>query len=115
MILRSLIAETAKEVESITILEETLKWGEPRYLTRYGSTIRIDWKSKMPNQYTMYFQCTSELVPTFKIIYKNTFKFEGNRAIIFKIQDDLQKEKLKHCITTALTYHKVKHLPTLGM
>ncbi|WP_421810902.1 hypothetical protein [Flagellimonas sp.] len=29
LVLRELIVETAKEVEDISALEETLKWGEP--------------------------------------------------------------------------------------
>ncbi len=113
--LRELIIETAKEIHGITKLEETLKWGEPSYLTKNGSTIRMDWKIKSPNQYAMYFQCTSRLVETFKIIFKNTFDFEGKRAIIFQIEDEIPTEELKYCIKAALTYHKVKHLPTLGI
>ena len=57
-------------------LEETLKWGEPSYLTKYGSTVRMDWKEKNPEQFAVYFKCTSALVPTFKTIYKDKFKFE---------------------------------------
>ena len=113
--LRELIIETAKEIDGITKLEETLKWGEPSYLTKKGSTIRMDWKTKSPNQYTMYFQCTSRLVETFKVIFKNTFDFEGKRAIIFQIEDEIPTEELKYCVKAALTYHKVKHLPTLGI
>ena len=113
--LRELILETAEETEGVTSLEETLKWGEPSYLTKKGSTIRIDWKSKNPNQYAMYFQCTSRLVSTFRTVYKNTLDFEGKRAIIFQINEELPEEALKNCIAAALTYHKVKHLPLLGM
>lgn len=113
--LRSLIIETANEIDGLTGLEETLKWGEPSYLTKYGSTIRIDWKPKNPNQYAMYFQCTSRLVETFKIIFKNTFNFDGKRAIVFQLDDKISTEELKYCIKTALTYHKVKQLPTLGL
>ena len=54
-LLRKLILETASEVSSINEIEETLKWGEPSYLVKKGSTIRIDWKSKTPDQYAMYF------------------------------------------------------------
>ena len=113
--LRNLIIETAKETDQIKNIEETLKWGEPSYLTKNGSTIRIDWKPKSPDQYAMYFQCTSRLVETFKIIFKNTFDFEGKRAIIFPIGNEIPATELKHCIKAALTYHKVKHLPTLGI
>lgn len=113
--LRELILETAKELEEITILEETLKWGEPSYITKHGSTLRIDWKSKTPNQFAMYFKCTSRLVETFRTVFKNKFVFEGNRAIIFQMNDQIPKNELKKCIRAALTYHKVKQLPTLGI
>lgn len=113
--LRELIIETANEIEGLEDLEETLKWGEPSFLTKYGSTIRIDWKEKAPNQYAMYFKCTSRLVEVFKTKFKNTFEFEGKRAIVFKLEDEIPEKELKECITAALTYHKVKHHPTLGI
>lgn len=112
--LRKLVLETAAEIEGVKKLEETLKWGEPSYLTKYGSTIRMDWKEKNPDQFAIYFKCTSKLVPTFKAIYGDKFNFESNRAIVFKLQDKIPKAELKHCITLALTYHKVKHMPLLG-
>ncbi len=115
LVLRELVIETAKEIDEITKLEETLKWGEPSYLTKIGSTIRMDWKSKRPDQYAMYFKCTSRLVETFKVIFQNKFAYEGNRAIVFKVDEKIPKDELKHCIEAALTYHKVKHLPTLGI
>lgn len=113
--LRSLILETAHEIEGVTQLEETLKWGEPSYLTKHGSTLRIDWKAKNPSQYAMYFQCTSKLIPAFRMIYQNTFTFEGSRAIVFKLNATLPTKELKQCIGAALQYHKLKHLPTLGL
>ncbi|MDP3313039.1 DUF1801 domain-containing protein [Lutibacter sp.] len=113
--MRELVIETAREIDGITNLEETLKWGEPSYLTKSGSTIRMDWKSKSPTQYAMYFKCTSRLIETFKMIFNNSFNFEGKRAIVFKIEDNIPKNELKSCIKTALTYHKVKHLATLGI
>lgn len=113
--LRKLIIETATEVETITVLEETLKWGEPSYLTKKGSTIRINSKKSNPEQYAMYFQCTSSLVSTFKIVFKDIFYFEDNRAIVFDLKKDIAIDDLKLCIKTALTYHSVKHLPLLGL
>ena len=113
--LRSLIIETAEETDGITSLEETLKWGEPAYITKHGSTLRIDWKAKMPDRYAVYFQCTSKLIGTFKTLFNKNFNFEGNRAIVFKIDEEYQRDLLKICIRTALIYHKVKHLPDLGI
>ena len=112
--LRRLILETAEEIEDIGKIEETLKWGEPSYLAKYGSTVRIDWKEKNPERVAIYFKCTSSLVPTFKAVYGKTFEFEGNRAILFDLNEDVPVSELKHCISLALTYHKVKHLPLLG-
>jgi len=113
--LRELVLTTASEIEGLDELEETLKWGEPSYLTKHGSTVRMDWKEKSPEQFAIYFKCTSKLVPTFKKIYKDKFMFEGDRAIVFKITDKIPTAALKHCISLALTYHKIKHLPLLGV
>lgn len=113
--LRELVLETASEIGDLDVLEETMKWGEPSYLTKNGSTLRMDWKSKTPNQYAMYFKCTSRLVETFKLIYKSKFNFEGNRAIVFRMDDDIARDELKEIIRATLTYHKVKHMPTLGI
>ena len=112
--LRKLVLQAAENIEGLEELEETLKWGEPSYLTKHGSTLRMDWKKKTPNQYAMYFKCTSKLVETFKIIYKDIFEFEGHRAIVFKLDSKIPKAELKHCIELTLTYHKVKQLPLLG-
>jgi hypothetical protein len=113
--LRNLILQTAKELEEIKVIEETLKWGEPAYLTKIGSTIRIDWKDKNPDQYAMYFNCSSQLVPTFRLVYQDLFEFEGKRAIIFQMDQQLPEKELKNCIATALTYHKKKNMTLLGM
>lgn len=113
--LRDLVLETAKEIDGIAELEETLKWGEPSYLTKIGSTLRMDWKAKSPNQYAMYFKCTSKLVETFKVMFEDTFRYEGNRAIVFQLDDEVPTKALKACIRATLTYHKVKQMPALGM
>lgn len=112
--LRELVLSAAAEINGLEKLEETLKWGEPSYLAKHGSTVRMDWKTKTPEQYAIYFKCTSQLVPTFKIIYNNKFQFEDNRAIVFKLDDKIPESELRHCIRLALTYHKIKHLPLLG-
>jgi hypothetical protein len=113
--LRKLVIDTAKEIDGITKLEENLKWGEPSYLTKNGSTLRMDWKAKNPEQYALYFKCTSRLVETFKLVFKNTLKYEGNRAIVFELDDVIPTDIIKQCIKSTLTYHKVKHLPSLGL
>lgn len=112
--LRTIILEAAKENSSIDKITETLKWGEPSYITKKGSTIRIDWKPKTPAHYSIYFKCTSKLVPTFKKIHKNLFNYEKNRAIKFGLDERIPVKALKQCINMALQYHDLKNLPLLG-
>jgi hypothetical protein len=113
--LRNLVIATAEETEGVDQLEETLKWNEPSFVNKSGSTIRMDWKEKAPHQYAIYFQCSSRLVETFKTVFEDKFNFEGNRAIVFEMKQDLPVVALKECIKTALIYHKVKHSLNLGL
>ena len=115
LFLRQLVLDTATEIENIEALEETLKWGEPSYCAKSGSTIRIDWKRSTPNQYAMYFHCKTKLIDTFKELYKDKFRFDANRAIVFDENDVVPVDELKHCIALSLSYHKIKHLPMLGV
>ena len=115
MFLRQLILETAVTTEGVGEIEETLKWGEPSYLTpktKSGSTIRIDWKKSQEEQYAMYFKCTANLVPAFREKYSSEFRFEGNRSIIFNLDEEIPIKELKNCIALALTYHRNKKLET---
>ena len=111
MALRELILETAADTAEVGEIEETLKWGEPAYLTsqsRSGSTIRIDWKKSRPEAYAMYFNCKTNLVETFRTLFPNDFKYEGNRALVFEANAPIPTDALRLCIAIALTYHRTK-------
>ena len=109
--LRELIFQTAASTEGVGMIEETLKWGEPAYVTsqsKSGSTVRIGWKKSNPSQYAMYFHCQTNLVDTFRALFPTEFKFEGNRAIVFNEHDAVPTDSLTFCIAAALTYHRSK-------
>lgn len=112
--LRQLVMDVADNLPDIGGVEETLKWGEPSYLAKGGSTLRIGWKPARPDCFAMYFNCNSKLVDTFKELYPDLFAFEKNRAIIFHRENNVPVTALKHCIELSLRYHKIKHLPLLG-
>ena len=115
--LRQLVLDTSQQL-GITDLQETLKWGEPSYLTKQGSTIRLAWRKSHPCQCGLFFHCKTSLIETFRQIYPDTFNYDGNRAIIFEnsdSNDDLPINALKHCISLSLRYHQIKHLPMLGI
>ncbi len=113
LFLRQLILNTATSIPGNGEIEETLKWGEPSYLTpesKSGSTIRIAWKKSLKEQYSIFFKCTANLVPAFKEKFPEQFNFGGDRSIDFKINDEIPIEKLKLCVAMALTYHLNKKL-----
>jgi len=105
--LRRLVFEVAASTDGVGRLTETLKWGQPSYLTQEtgsGSTVRID-RLKTGDGYAMYFHCRSGLVDRFRDIYPETFRYEGKRAILFDRRDRLPLRALRHCIALALTHH----------
>jgi hypothetical protein len=108
MFLRQLIFDVASRTDGVGELEETLKWGQPSYLTtqtKSGSLVRIDQIKSQEGKYAMYFHCQTTLVDTFKEMYLGQFEFGGNRSIIFSEKDKVPVEELSHCISMALTYH----------
>ena len=111
--LRSLILESAEQLQ-ISSIEETLKWGEPSYLSKQGSTIRMDWKEKAPLQYALYFNCNTSLVETFRLLYGDVFRYEKNRALLFALDEQIPRDALKNCLKMALQYHLLKDQPLLG-
>lgn len=113
--LRQLILDVAESHPGIGALEETLKWGEPSYLAKDGSTIRLGVPKAESRCYAMYFNCNTKLVDTFREVYSTDFSFEGNRAIVFQLGESVQTDRLKHCVELALRYHRVKSLPLLGI
>ncbi len=107
MRLRRLIFETASATEGVGEIEETLKWGQPSYLTprtKSGSTIRIGAVGSDRPRYAMYFHCRTALIATFRETYPE-FRYEGNRGIVFASDDSVDEAALRHCISLALTYH----------
>jgi hypothetical protein len=113
MYLRRMILDTAATLEGVGELEETLKWGEPSYLTpksKSGSTIRIAWKESQKEFYSMFFKCTANLVPAFQERFPHSFKYGGSRSIDFSLEDAVPVGELRQCIALALTYHRNKNL-----
>ena len=76
--------------------------------SRTGTTIRIDWKSKNPDYYGMYFNCQTNLVERFRKDFADDFEFEGDRAILFPVDKQIPVGPLSKCIAAALTYHRDK-------
>lgn len=110
---REYIFSVAKQLE-IYQIEESLKWGELTFTVKGGSPFRVNWKATSPDKLFLYFHCQTKLVATFKEVYPQAFIYHGNRALEVAFEDLDSSPALTHCLTLALTYKKVKHLPLLG-
>jgi hypothetical protein len=106
---RDLIFETAAANKSVGPLTETLKWGEPAYLTEAtgsGSTIRLGWFRSSERECAVLFNCRTPLVDDFRERFPNVFTYEKNRAILLDAREPLLKAPLSVCLGMALTYHR---------
>lgn len=106
--LRSMIFEAAASSPAVGRIEETLKWGQPAYLTpesRSGSTIRLGVPKSPEHDYALFVHCQTDLTRRFEQNYPGLFTYEGTRALLFKAGNAPDVQALKHCIGMALTYH----------
>lgn len=106
--LRALILDTAVRTPGVGRVQETLKWGQPSYLTAEtgsGTTVRIDRLRDNPRGYALYVSCQTNLIETFRRLYAGELRFEGDRAILFEAGAEPPAAPLRHCIALALTYH----------
>ncbi len=109
MDLRDLIFTLADETDGVGPLTETLKWGEPSYLTeasRSGTTIRLGRPKSNPEACAVFFNCRTSLVEEARESCSEAFVFEGNRALVIPADRKLPREALALCLTAALTYHR---------
>ena len=105
---RRLIFATAAETAGVGTLEETLKWGQPSYLTsetKSGSTIRLAPCDVAGGAgYGVFFTCHTHLVDSFQDLLGDTFRYDGNRAVVFEVGAPRPEAELRVCIAMALTY-----------
>ena len=104
---RDLIFATAAKHDEVGQLTETLKWGEPAYLTDEsgsGSTIRLG-RLKDSEHAAIFFNCRTTLVDTFRERFPGQFEFRQTRALLLPVAGKLPKQELSVCLSLALTYH----------
>jgi len=108
--LRGLIYETAADHPAVGELTETLKWGQPSYLTeksKSGTTIRLGW-AETGATVSLFVHCQTSLVGEWRERYGDALTFVGNREISIPTDTDLPRAPLQHCVAMALTYHSRK-------
>jgi hypothetical protein len=109
--LRSTILDVARQ-ENVGPVAETLKWGQPAYLTASGSgtTIRIDRDDSNGGSLALYVNCKSSLVGEWRERFPG-MAFGGDRSLHLTLDANLGDPRLLMCIADALTYHRRKKKP----
>jgi hypothetical protein len=103
--LRRITLDVAAKMD--VALEETLKWGQPAYVSKGGSTIRLDRLKGDASRVAMFFICHTDLIASFRDLYPE-LSYEGNRAILLDVRGRLPEDALRHCVSLALTYRARK-------
>lgn len=103
--LRTLIFEVAANLPEIGRIHETLRWGQPAYVTskRAGASLRI--AVPKTGGVALYTHCQTSLIADFTATFPGMDRVEGSRAVHF--EDATQIDPVRHAmlITSVLTYH----------
>jgi len=116
--IRRLILDCAAQDDAIGNLTETLKWGEPAYLTeqtKSGSTIRLGIDDHKPEAVAIYLNCQTTLVKDIQNKFPGKFDCENNRVIYIPVKEPLPSDDLSQCLTMALKYHLNKKQRSAGL
>lgn len=101
--LRGLIFAVA-ETTSAGPVTEALRWGQPAYLAPHGSTLRLG--TPATGGFALYAHCRTSLIADFRDMTGGRFETEGNRAVLFAQDADIDDDALAPLIARALTWHR---------
>lgn len=90
-------------------LQETLKWGEPSYLTpksKAGSTLRIGWSAKQPGLFSLYVNCQTDLLARMSERFPFEFAYTGRRQVSMPLDAEPPEFALRPLVSMALNYHR---------
>lgn len=88
MELRRQVFAVADHDPDIGTIRETLKWGEPAYLTerpKTGATLRLGMSKKNPGCCGLYFNCQSSLAEEVAALVAGAAILEGTRGVVFPV------------------------------
>ncbi len=102
--LRQIIFDTAASNPQVAPLSEALKWGEPSFLTKTGTTLRIDWKARSPDEIGLFVICRTDLLDQIRAMYPNAFRFEGTRALYLRLDAPIPEQAVAYLATRTQTY-----------
>lgn len=107
--LRDTIRSVAEHLDLGGEVVETLKWGQPSWLPPkrgVGTTVRVAVHDDAT--IGLYVPCSTTLIGQFRITFGEQLTYSGDRAVLFDVNEPLPLDTVRHCVRTALTYHRDK-------
>ncbi len=105
--MREMIFDVAAQTFGVGPLHETLKWGQPAYLTpetKSGTTIRLG-QTKAGGAAVLT-HCQTTVVSDFRALFAQDFQYDGGRALHLSAGTDPSDLRLREFVRMALTYHQ---------
>lgn len=99
---RDLVFEVAEDGGCGT-LDEVLRWGQPSYVCKTGTTLRLAPDKGAP---AVMVHCQTDLVDRFRSEHPDAFRFGGTRALYLEAGFD--RDALALFLARALTYRRVR-------
>ncbi len=112
MHLRAMIFDVAETSDEIGNIVETLKWGQPSYLTekpKTGTTLRIDRDTSGKGDVALYVNCQTSLVSEWRGMFPEE-TFGGDRSLHLSLTKPTPTSSLRQMVLMALTYHSRKKI-----
>ncbi len=100
--LRELVFLSAASDPEIASISEELRWGQPAYLCKTGSSLRLGIPKT--GGFALYVHCQTTLIRDFTELFPFGFSIEGNRAVHFQSVSGIDDEKITFLINAALRY-----------
>ena len=104
--LRRLIFDVASRDPKIGHVAEVLRWGQPSYVTpvtKSGSTIRLGVPKT--GGFAIFTHCQTTIMSDFAASFPGWDRLDGNRAVLFETEADIDDHRHALLIKSALTYH----------
>ncbi|WP_069301190.1 DUF1801 domain-containing protein [Neptunicoccus sediminis] len=103
-VVRRLIFQCAVAIEAGPVTE-TLRWGQPAYLVKRGSSLRLGIGKT--GQAAIFAHCQSSIISDFATVFGADFKLDGNRAVYLEKLGPEVLEKLQFLILHGLQYKRL--------
>lgn len=106
LMLRDLVFAVAADTPEVGRVEETLKWGQPSFITpktKSGSTLRIGVTKA--GDTGIYAHCGTSIISDYAATFPGDDRIDGNRGVLFATANEIVPDRLRHLIRHGLTYH----------